>query len=338
MVSSARGLAYVFSALRHRSRTPSTPPLILVDGTGLMFRSFFAMPSMIRPAPPSAVGDKVTSVRDVGAVAGFLNSLLNLLSPVPFGSTVFVVFDSAEKTFRSDIYPEYKAQRDSHPVDLGHQFDIAKDACDAFGWRSFSAPGFEADDVIATMAKISAANSCERDVVIIGSDKDFYQLVTDSCFVMCPNKKELVSPVEVELKFGVPPRLMVDLQSLAGDAVDNIPGIPGIGPKTAALLLRQFGSLEAVLDNAHSVKQPKRRESLVMHKNAALLARRLVALRTDVPPSALVPLVLDSQDLDRLLATHTPTKFEEASSFCERNHLWTVSSSLRKKFELQTLR
>lgn len=273
----------------------------------------------------------VQEEREVGAVVGFCNSLLNILQPSPPESTVLVLFDSPGPTFRNDLYTEYKAQRGPPPEDLGHQFDIAIEACQAFGFRAFAAPGFEADDVIATMAKTASDLERERTVAIVGADKDFFQLVTDSCFVLCPNKKALVTPAEVELKFGVPPALMADLQSLMGDSADNIKGVPGVGPKIAAELLRQFGSLDGVLDNAHLVKQNKRRESLLEHRAAALQARELVSLHKEVPPSALNPPLRDVSELHALLTTNTPLDFSSAVSFCETNHLWAVSRSLKKK-------
>jgi len=332
MVSSAKGLAYVFSTIGNvKSHKASSSPLVLVDGTALLFRSYFAMPSMRRPIPDR--NDQAED-REVGAIVGFCNSLISILLPAPSDSTVMVLFDSPGPTFRQPMFPEYKAQRPEPPEDLGPQFSVAIEACRAFGWGAYAAPGFEADDVIATMAKVASDNNQERTVTIVGSDKDFYQLVTDTCFVICPSKKVLVTAAEVEAKFGVPPRLMVDLQSLMGDSVDNIKGIPGIGPKTGSELLRQFGSLEGVLDNAHLVKQPKRRESLLQHRAAALLARQLVTLHAEVPPSALLPPLQDLNDLESLLTSSTPTDFTAAAAFCETNHLWTVARSLNKKKSL----
>jgi DNA polymerase-1 len=204
--------------------------------------------------------------------------------------------------------------------------ELAREACRAFGWPAVAAPGFEGDDIIATMA--GAAK--DRQVAIVASDKDFLQLVSDRVFVVCPTKKVLYASLDVEAKWGVPPRLMADLQSLAGDAADNVKGIPGIGPKTASELLRQFGSLEGILDNAALVKQPKRRASLIAGRASALHARRLVTLKADVPPMSLMPPLQDDAEMAALLAAPTPTDFAAAIAFCKRYELWAVAQNLEK--------
>ena len=327
MVCPSRSLSYLFSLLPPTTTTRTTvaAPLVLIDGTALMFRSFFAMPPLTRPDPVT------NEIRDVGALVGFMNTLNSLLLPIPESApppTCLVLFDSKGPTFRDDICESYKAQRAPPPEQLGPQFDLALSACSALGFPTFSAPGYEADDIIATMASIAGSNG--RPVAIVGSDKDFMQLVTDSCVMVCPAKKKLFTKVEVEAKFGVPPRLMVDLQSLCGDATDNIKGIPSIGPKTAAELLLQFGCLDAVLENAHLVKQPKRRAVLCEHADSARLAKRLVTLRQDVPPVSLFPPLRDGTELEAILSAPTPPNFPGAIAFCEDNHLWNVAKALRR--------
>jgi hypothetical protein len=232
---------------------------------------------------------------------------------------VVVAFDCAGPTFRDGLYDAYKSQRGAPPEALGPQFDLAYEACRAFGWPAVAAPGYEADDVIATLAAAACRGvgtggdgsngsngsdgsggggggngmGAERGVVIVAQDKDFMQLVTDRCVMVDPAKKRLFGCAEVEEKFGVPPRLMADLQALTGDATDNVPGVPGIGPKIAAELLGDWGSLDNVLDAARAtdpanpkkpaIKQTKRRENLVAHRGDAELSRRLVTLDAAVP-------------------------------------------------------
>ena len=208
-----RGLAAVFSLLPSAFKLAHSPPLILVDGTALMFRSYFGIPSV-----------KSKSGTEVNAVAGLSSMLISLLLPTPESvrPTILVVFDSSGPTFREEIYSAYKAQRPPPPVDLGPQFEIAHNMCRAFGWPALTAPGFEADDLIATMAEVVGP---QRPVIIVSSDKDFMQLVRDeNCLMVCPQKRLLYNEEQVLTKLGVPPSLVVDLLALMGDSADNIPG------------------------------------------------------------------------------------------------------------------
>lgn len=233
---------------------------------------------------------------------------------------------STGPTFRDKLCDQYKATRSASPEDLGPQMELAQEACEAFGWPAVAAPGFEGDDIIATMASMTK----DRQVAIVASDKDFMQLVSDNVVVVCPTKKMLYASLDVEAKYGVPPHLMADLQSLAGDSADNVQGIPGVGIKTASQLLNQFGSLDKVLDNASLIKQPKRRASLIAGRASALHARQLVTLDSKVPPTSLVPPLQGSSELAAFLANPTPTTFEPAIAFCERHGLWQVAKNLRK--------
>jgi len=329
MVSAKRGLGLAFSFVQ-RSRPSSTAvparatPLVLVDGTSLVYRSFFAMPSFSRPADNGAH-------REVGALMGFCNTMMSLLLPFPPSPsepTVVVLFDSSGPTFRDELFDRYKGQRPAPPKALGPQMDLAVAACAAFGWPVFSAPGFEADDLIATLSSTDRA----RPTAIIGSDKDLFQLVSDSVCVMCPSKKKLFTAADVREKFGVGPELMVDLQSLCGDSADNVVGVPGVGPVTAAALLREWGSLEGVLAAAQQnrVKQAKRRLALVEHRESALLAKRLVTLRTDVPHHALVPAVGSHLQLRAMIEAPTFTNLGTAERFAEEQSLFAVARAIRR--------
>lgn len=379
MVSPSRVSAYVFGLMPQTFLNPSIPPpLVLIDGTALMFRAFYAMPSLTRRVPERIEGQP--EEQEIGAVVGFCNILLSQLQPpppvlaCPYAPTVVVAFDCAGPTFRDDLFGEYKAQRSEPPPTLGPQFDLAYEACQAFGWTAVSAPGFEADDIIATFAAAagrgvgtggSSGAGAKRGVVIVGQDKDFMQLVTDRCVLVDPARKRMFGTAEVEEKFGVPPRLMVDLQALAGDPTDNIPGVPGIGPKIAAELLRSWGSLGSVLDAAQAmdpsnpkkpaIKQTKRRENLVAHRDDALLSRRLVTLNSQVPlerirlyetgddAGADSDLLLENEGrLARLLAPLPRARdqvgadpasvpLSSAVEFCRRNQMRALEKAVRSK-------
>jgi len=192
-----------------------------------------------------------------------------------------VIFDAARKTFRNDIYPEYKANRPPAPEDLVPQFPLVKRASEAFNLATIEMPGFEADDIIATYAR--QARETGMAVTIVSSDKDLMQLVGDGVVMHDPMKQRLIGPDEVHEKFGVGPNRVIDVQALCGDATDNVPGVPGIGIKTAALLINEYGDLDSVLDRAEEVKQPKRRQSLIEHADLARVSRELVTLKDDVP-------------------------------------------------------
>ena len=246
--------------------------LYLIDGSGYIFRAYHALPPMNRP-----------DGTPINAVFGFCRMLTQLLDD-PEVDHVAVILDAGRTTFRSEIYPAYKAQRPEPPEDLIPQFPLIREAATAFGMPSIELPGFEADDLIATYARLAveAGATC----TIVSSDKDLMQLVRPGVDMMDPMKMRKVGPAEVMEKFGVTPDKVVDVQALAGDSTDNVPGAPGIGIKTAALLINEFGDLETLLKRTAEIKQPKRRESLEQNADLIRISRKLVLLRDDVPPPA----------------------------------------------------
>ncbi len=248
--------------------------LYLVDGSGYIFRAFHALPPLTRKS------DKLP----VGAVAGFCNMLVRLMDDMAAEESpthLAVIFDASGKTFRNDIYPDYKANRDAPPEDLIPQFPLVREAVKAFGIPSIELQGYEADDLIA--AYTHAATQSGARVSIVSSDKDLMQLVTDRVNMIDTMKDRKIGPTEVLEKFEVGPERVIDVQSLAGDSVDNVPGVPGIGIKTAALLINEYGDLETLLERAGEIKQNKRRENLIKFAEQARISRELVTLRTDTP-------------------------------------------------------
>ena len=216
----------------------------------------------------------------VNAVYGFTRMLMKLIEDSD-AEYVAVIFDKGRKTFRNDIYPDYKANRDEPPEDLIPQFSIVHEATRALNVAEVGMVGYEADDLIATYTK--HAREQGKNAIIVSSDKDLMQLVDDHVSMFDAMKNRTIGPKEVEDYFGVGPEKVIDVQSLAGDSTDNVPGVMGIGIKTAALLINEFGDLESVLDRAEEIKQPKRRQSLIEQADAARLSRELVTLKTDVP-------------------------------------------------------
>ncbi|GAA4126489.1 DNA polymerase I [Aminobacter aganoensis] len=251
--------------------------LFLVDGSGYIFRAYHALPPLTRKSDGLPVG----------AVSGFCNMLWKLMLdarnteagvvPTHFA----VIFDYSSKTFRNELYPEYKANRSAPPEDLIPQFGLIRQATKAFELPCIEMEGFEADDLIATYARLA----CEAggDTTIVSSDKDLMQLVGPSVTMYDPMKDRQINIPEVIEKWGVPPEKMIDLQALTGDSVDNVPGVPGIGPKTAAQLLEQFGDLDTLLARASEIKQDKRRQSIIDNTEKARISRELVRLKVDVP-------------------------------------------------------
>jgi DNA polymerase-1 len=268
--------------------------VFLVDGSSYIFRAYHALPPLNRKSDGL----------QVNAVLGFCNMLWKLLRDMPPDNRpthLAIIFDKSEKTFRSDLYPAYKAHRPPAPDDLIPQFALIRDAVRAFDLPSIEQIGFEADDLIATYVR----EACERGATatIVSSDKDLMQLVTD-CVVMYDTMKDRrLGIAEVIEKFGVPPNKVVEVQALAGDSVDNVPGVPGIGIKTAAQLINEYGDLETLLARAGEIKQPKRRESLIEHADKARISRRLVLLddhvKLDVP---LDELAVHEPDARKLIA------------------------------------
>lgn len=287
--------------VRDRARYPfrmkKGDHLFLVDGSGFIFRAFHAIPPLNRKSDGLPVN----------AVSGFCNMLWKLLrdarnTDVGVTPTHFaVIFDYSSKTFRNELYDLYKANRSAPPEDLIPQFGLIRHATRAFNLPCIETEGFEADDIIATYAR--AAEAIGADVTIISSDKDLMQLVTPNVHMYDAMKDKQIGIPDVIEKWGVPPEKMIDLQAMVGDSVDNVPGIPGIGPKTAAQLLEEFGDLETLLARAGEIKQQKRRENIIANAELARISRKLVELRTDVPLDiALDALTLEPQDGPKLIA------------------------------------
>lgn len=250
-----------------------TPHLFLVDGSGYIFRAYHALPPMNR--------------RDgtpVNAVLGFSNMLFKLLKDMNEGAapTHFaVIFDAARKTFRNDIYEAYKAHRPEAPEDLVPQFSLIRDATKAFNVPAIEVAGYEADDIIATFARQAKEKGWK--VTIVSSDKDMMQLIDDDVTMYDNMKNQRIGKAEVMQRFGVMPNKVIDVQALCGDPSDNVPGVPGIGPKTASLLINTYGNLETLLSRAEEIKQPKRRETLIQNADHARMSKKLVTLHQNVP-------------------------------------------------------
>ncbi|MEM0898970.1 MAG: DNA polymerase I [Pseudomonadota bacterium] len=270
--------------------------LFLVDGSAYIFRAFHALPPLTRKSDGLPVG----------AVSGFCNMLWKLLqdarnteagvTPTHFA----VIFDYSSKTFRNDLYADYKANRDEPPEDLRPQFGLIREATRAFNVPCIETEGYEADDIIAAYCR--EVNDIGAKATIVSSDKDLMQLVTENVSMYDTMKDRQIGIAEVIEKFGVGPEKMIDLQSLTGDSTDNIPGVPGIGPKTAAQLLEQFGDLDTLLERASEIKQNKRRENLIEFADQARLSRKLVTLDVNTPLDLpLDALSLETQDGPKLV-------------------------------------
>ena len=259
------------------SSLKKTDHFYLIDGSGYIFRAYYALP------PLSRKSDGLPT----GAVSGFCSMLFKLLEdsrsddskhkPTHFA----VIFDSAKKNFRNDIYSDYKANRSETPEDLAPQFEYIRKAVKAFNLPSVELINYEADDLIATYAKQIIDAGAK--VTVISSDKDLMQLVSDKIRLYDPMKNKVLGEKEVFEKFGVTPNQVIDVQSLAGDSSDNIPGVPGIGVKTAAELINKYKTLDVLLKNIEKIPQTKRRETLLSNQDKAILSRQLVTLKDDVP-------------------------------------------------------
>ncbi len=255
--------------------------LYIVDASWFIFRSYYAIPPLRR-----------ADGTPVNAVFGFTNLLMKLLEDLN-PDHIAVTFDMGRKTFRNNIYADYKANRSDPPEDLIPQFDLVRDATRAFNLDCIEMPGFEADDLIATYTRLAVgAGAC---VTIISADKDMMQLVSDKVNLLDVIKNRSIGPDQVVEKFGVGPEKVVEVQALAGDAIDNVPGVPGIGPKTAAQLIIQYGDVESLIARAEEIKQPKRRASILENVENARLSKRLVTLKDDVP----IPVPLEALALRR---------------------------------------
>ncbi len=259
------------------NKIKNTDHFYLIDGSGYIFRAYYALPPLSRKSDGMPTG----------AVSGFCNMLFKLLEdsksndndqkPTHFA----VIFDSARKNFRNEIYSDYKANRSDAPDDLIPQFEFIRQSVKAFNLPSIELSNYEADDLIATYAEQILKEGAK--VTIISSDKDLMQLYKKNIRIYDPMKSKFISNEDINNKFGVNPDKVIDVQSLAGDSSDNVPGVPGIGVKTAAELINQYGNLENLLKNLQKIKQNKRRETLIQNKDKAIVSKKLVTLKKDVP-------------------------------------------------------
>ncbi len=248
---------------------PTKETVCLIDGSGYIFRAFFASPMMTNPEG-----------LPVNAVYGFLNMFLSLTANIKCDYCL-VLFDAKRQNFRNEFFPEYKATRPELPPELKPQFALIHEVVEALNLHWLQMEGYEADDLIATYTNLALKEN--KEVTIVSADKDLMQLIRPGVKFYDGMKNKFFTPEDVKEKFGVYPERVTDVQALAGDSTDNIPGIPGIGIKTAAELVNTFGSLEGVLDHAAEIKQNKRRELVLSHKEDALISQKLVTLKPDVP-------------------------------------------------------
>ncbi|MBS0535118.1 MAG: DNA polymerase I [Proteobacteria bacterium] len=285
--------------------------VFLVDGSGYIFRAYHALPPLTRKSDGL----------QVNAVLGFCNMLWKLLSEMPADNKpthLAVIFDKSEKTFRTDFYPDYKAHRPDAPEDLRPQFPLIRDAVRAFEIPCLEQAGYEADDLIATYAQLA----CEAGATttIVSSDKDLMQLVGDTVVMYDTMKDKRIGRAEVIEKFGVPPEKVIEAQALIGDTSDNVPGVPGIGPKTAAELIGKYGDLETLLDHLDEIKQDKRRQTLKDNADKARISKRLVTLDNKVP------LDVDVAEL----AVHEPD-YKNLIAFLKAMEFTTITRRIAEK-------
>ena len=268
--------------------------LHLIDGSAFIFRAFHALPPLTRKSDGLPIG----------AVSGFCNMLQRYIegNTGPDAAThIAVIFDKGSHTFRNDLYDLYKANRDAMPEDLRPQMPLTRDATRAFNIACEEIEGYEADDIIATLA--CQARDAGGRVTIISSDKDLMQLVGGGVEMFDAMKQNRIDRDGVHAKFGVYPERVVDVQALAGDSVDNVPGAPGIGVKTAALLVNEYGDLDSLLERAGEIKQPKRRETLMNNADQIRLSRQLVQLDCNTPLDFTIDdLEIRDPDPDKLLS------------------------------------
>ncbi len=288
--------------------------LYLVDASAYIFRAFHALPPLTRSSDGLPIG----------AVSGFCSMLFKLLEELkgPDRPTHFAcIFDASSHTFRNDMYDQYKANRSEPPEELRPQFPLVRRAAIAFAAHALELEGYEADDLIATYSRQAEAKGAR--VTIVSSDKDLMQLVSERVVMLDTMKNKTLGIEEVFEKFGVGPERVVDVQSLAGDSVDNVPGAPGIGIKTAAQLINEYGDVETLLERAGEIKQPKRRESLIENADQVRLSKQLVMLKDDVPVTLeLDELAVADPDPDTLIA------------FLEEMEFRTITRRVRESMEL----
>ena len=299
------------SAAKPAKATKARDHVFLVDGSSYIFRAYFAM---FKAAQSRGRAFTRSDGLPVGAVMTFCNMLWKLMregidSVKP--SHIAVVFDAAGDGFRNEIYPEYKANRDAAPDDLIPQFPLMREAVKAFGLMPIELANYEADDLIATYA--GAALAAGADVTIVAGDKDLMQLIRPGVkmYDPMPGRERWIGSKEVEEKFGVPPEKVAEVQSLAGDSTDNVPGVPGIGVKTAAQLINEYGDLETLLKRASEIKQDKRRQSLIEFAEQARVSKRLVLLDDKAP----VQLKLDDFVVDHTIDAKQLIAFLKAMEF-----------------------
>jgi len=311
------------------SSIKKTDHFYLIDGSGYIFRAYYALP------PLSRKSDGLPT----GAVSGFCSMLFKLLEdsrsddsthrPTHFA----VIFDSARKNFRNDIYSEYKANRSEAPEDLVPQFEYIRKSVQAFNLPSIELSNYEADDLIATYTKQIIKVGAK--VTVISSDKDLMQLVSDKVRLYDPMKSKVLGEKEVVEKFGVKPNQVIDVQSLAGDSSDNIPGVPGIGIKTASELINKYKTLDVLLKKADEIPQNKRRETLLANKDKALLSRQLVTLKDDVPvKDELSSFILKEVQKEKLYDFLRKMEFNKLLS----RTISFYGETIKKKSELNTIK
>ena len=277
----------------------------LVDGSGYIFRAFYALPMLTTPQGVP-----------VNAVLGFMNMFMRLTAKIKCDYCL-VLFDAKRQNFRNDIFADYKGTRKETPIELIPQFPIIHKAVEVLNLNHLEMEGFEADDLIATYAKKAIDKGYE--VVIVSADKDLMQLIRPGVEFYDSMKDKFFSPEDVKEKFGVYPDKVVDVQALAGDATDNVPGVPGIGLKTAAELINQFGSLDEVLERASEIKQNKRRETLLANIENARVSKQLVELKADVEVA---------QDIDTYACK--PPVEETVMAFVDEYDLKSIKARVQK--------
>ena len=300
--------------------------LILIDGSGFIFRAYHALPPLTK-----------SDGTPTGAVSGYCNMLFKLINELKeFKAThIAVVFDHKDKTFRSNIYPDYKANRPAPPEDLVPQFQLIRDATEAFGFLAIDKKGYEADDIIATLAK----NATEEGaiVTIFSSDKDLMQLVSDDIKMHDPIRNIFIDIARVEEKFGVTPDKVIDVQALIGDKVDNVPGVPGVGIKTASSLIAEFKTVENLVEKYEAIDKDRIKNLISNNINKIILSKKLVTLLKTVEINTnLHDLELGTLNLDKLLAF---TKLMELNSLSKRisSQLEELNSSKTSKDDKRDL-
>ena len=303
------------------SKINSNSTLFLIDGSTFIFRAYFAM---YKASQSRGSGFTRSDGTPTGAVMAFCNMMWKIITNGIDGihpSHIAVIFDTKEKTFRSDIYPSYKANRDAPPEDLVPQFPLIHKAVEAFNIKCISQIGYEADDLIATYSKIASERDAQT--IIISGDKDLMQLINKNVTMYdpMPGKERFIDTNGVQDKFGVTPDKVVDVQALAGDSTDNIPGVPGIGIKIASELINEYHSLENLLTHSASIKQNKRRENLINYAEDARISYRLALLETSSP------IEIDIDDL-----SNEQLNYEKIISFAKEMELSNLSNRVNNWF------